>query len=68
MHSHTKVSLAREYERKPPPMPPARAAFCGVDRVLVLDGPTRNAQGEFLRDASGKIEWLRIGGRIHRRA
>ena len=68
MHSQTKVSLAREYERKPPPMPPARAAFCGVDRVLVLDGPTRNAQGEFLRDASGKIEWLRIGGRIHRRA
>jgi hypothetical protein len=67
VRSQTKVSLAKEYERKPPPVPPARAAFCGPDRVLLLDGPTRNGQGEFLRDQSGNIEWLRIGGRIHRR-
>ena len=65
--SASKVALAREFERKPPPLPPAKVAFCGTDRILVLDGPTRNTQGEFLRDESGEIRWLRIGGRIHRR-
>ncbi len=68
LRSESKVSLASEYERKPPPLPPARIAFCGLDRILVLDGPTRNTQGEFLRDGSGAIDWLRIGGRIHRRS
>jgi CubicO group peptidase (beta-lactamase class C family) len=66
LRSETKVALAEEFERKPPPLPPARATFCGTDRIVVLDGPTRNTQGEFLRDGS-LIRWLRIGGRIHRR-
>ena len=63
----SKVALAKEFERKPPPMPPARLAFCGEDRIIVLEGPTRNTQGELLRDSGGAIAWLRIGGRIHRR-
>jgi CubicO group peptidase (beta-lactamase class C family) len=67
MRAATKVGLAKEYERKPPPLPPAHLAFCGPDRVLVTDGPTRNTQGELLRDRAGRIAWLRIGGRIHRR-
>ncbi len=67
LRSESKVDLAKEFERKPPPLPPARVAFCGVDRILVLEGPTRNTQGEFLRGEIGEIEWLRIGGRIHRR-
>jgi CubicO group peptidase (beta-lactamase class C family) len=67
MRSMTKVALAKEFERKPPPLPPAHLVFCGPDRVLVTDGPTRNTQGELLRDATGEIAWLRIGGRIHRR-
>jgi CubicO group peptidase (beta-lactamase class C family) len=67
LRAHSKVALAKEFERKPPPMPPARLAFCGADRVIVLEGPTRNTQGELLHDASGAIAWLRIGGRIHRR-
>jgi CubicO group peptidase (beta-lactamase class C family) len=67
MRSATKVALAKEFELRPPPLPPARLVFCGPDRVLVTDGPTRNTQGELLRDASGRIRWLRIGGRIHRR-
>ncbi len=67
MRSQSRVALAKEFERKPPPLPPARVAFCGVDRIVVLEGPTRNTQGEFLRDAAGAITWLRIGGRIHRR-
>jgi len=65
--AQSKVALAKEFERKPPPMPPARLAFCGADRIIVLEGPTRNTQGEFLRDKGGAIAWLRIGGRIHRR-
>jgi CubicO group peptidase (beta-lactamase class C family) len=67
MRSATKVALAKEFERKPPPLPPAHLVFCGSDRVLVTDGPTRNTQGELLRDPLGRIAWLRIGGRIHRR-
>lgn len=67
LRAQSKVALAKEFERKPPPMPPARVAFCGEDRIVVLDGPTRNTQGEFLRGRAGAIAWLRIGGRIHRR-
>jgi CubicO group peptidase (beta-lactamase class C family) len=51
----------------PPAPPPMRARICVGDRLLVLDAPFANARGEFLRDGQGNIEWLRIGGRIHRR-
>ncbi len=67
LQANPKVALADRFERKPPPPPPARAVICAPDRILVLDGPTKNTQGEFLRDRDGAIEWLRIGGRIHRR-
>jgi CubicO group peptidase (beta-lactamase class C family) len=67
LRSSPKVALANEFERKPPAPPPAAVAFCGSDRILVLDGPTKDAQGEFLRGRDGAIAWLRIGGRIHRR-
>jgi CubicO group peptidase (beta-lactamase class C family) len=63
-----KVALAAKFERKPPPPPPAHVAFCARDRIVVLDGPTKDLQGEFLRDAGGAIEWFRIGSRIHRRS
>src|SRR5438309_8852956 len=53
LRSVSKVALAKELEPKPPPLPAARIAFCGVDRVPVLDGPTRNTQGEFLRGHRG---------------
>lgn len=36
------------------------------DRVLVSGGALRGARGEFLRDDSGKVRWLRMLGRIHR--
>ncbi len=67
LQANPKVALAAQFERKPPLPPPAYVAFCGPDRIVVLDGPTKDVQGEFLRDPSGTIEWLRIGGRIHRR-
>lgn len=51
-----------------PAPPPMRAALTGDDRLVVLDPPGEGARGEFLRGPGGAIAWLRIGGRIHRRA
>jgi CubicO group peptidase (beta-lactamase class C family) len=50
-----------------PPMPnppPARVAFIGKDLLLTLDGPAKDSRAEFLRDAAGKIVWIRAGGRL----
>jgi hypothetical protein len=49
-----------------PPPPPARAAFIGRDRLMVLEGLMKGRQGEFLRRADGSIAWLR-SSRIHAR-
>jgi hypothetical protein len=35
---------------------------------VALDDPLRGSRGDFLRSPDGEIAWLRIGGRIHRRA
>ncbi len=50
------------------PPPPVRAALCGPDCLLVLDEPMQAVRGEFLRDAAGRVQWLRISGRLHRKA
>jgi hypothetical protein len=51
----------------PPPPPPQRAGFHAKDRLLALDGPNAGeAGGEFVRDASGRLAWLR-SGRIHKK-
>lgn len=50
---------------QPPPLPPARLAFIGPDRTLVVESPTtKGTRCEFGRDASGRVAWLRSGGRI----
>lgn len=52
-----------------PPMPgppPLKAALYGEDRLVVLDEPMKGNRGEFLRGNDGQIEWLRLGGRVHR--
>ena len=51
-----------------PAIPPVRAALCGRDRILLLDPPAEGTTGEFLREPDGRVAWLRIGGRMHRRA
>lgn len=51
----------------PPPLPDSRALSIGADRLMLLDPPFKDIRGEFLRDEQGRIVWLRIGGRIHRR-
>jgi CubicO group peptidase (beta-lactamase class C family) len=49
----------------PPPMP---VAFYGPDRVVVTDGPDKGQSIEFVRDTSARVQWIRIVGRIARRA
>jgi len=51
----------------PPPPPPASLDLCEADRLLVLDGPMKDAVVDVLRDASGAIEYLRIGLRVYKR-
>jgi hypothetical protein len=50
-----------------PPSPPVHLAFYAPDRIICLDEPFLEARGEFIRDASGKVAWLRFGSRMHRK-
>jgi CubicO group peptidase (beta-lactamase class C family) len=43
-------------------------AFYGPDRVVVLDGPERGQSIEFVRDGAGRVNWIRIVGRVAVRA
>ncbi len=53
----------------PPPPPPApmSLALCEKDRLLVMDGPFKDATAEIVRKPDGSIGWLRASGRIHKR-
>lgn len=57
-------------DKNSPPGPqaaPAPAAFFDQDRVVITDGPTKEAKCEFVRNDQGAICWFRVGGRLHRR-
>jgi hypothetical protein len=47
--------------------PPVRVALAGRDRLVMLDEPLQGVKAEILRDKDGRIEWLRAGGRAHKR-
>jgi len=51
-----------------PAMPRMRFAFYEKDKVIGLDEPYKDALGDFIRDAKGKLQFFRIGGRAHRKA
>jgi CubicO group peptidase (beta-lactamase class C family) len=51
-----------------PPLPPTPLAFYQDDKIVALEGPLHGVRGEFLRLPSGSIAWLRLSGRLHRRA
>jgi CubicO group peptidase (beta-lactamase class C family) len=52
----------------PPAPPPADAFFYTPDRWIISDGPWNGTRGHFIRTETGEIVWLRIGGRLYRRA
>lgn len=39
-------------------------SFYGPDRVVVIDGPQRGQSIEFIRDAGGRVTWVRVMGRV----
>jgi CubicO group peptidase (beta-lactamase class C family) len=39
-------------------------SFYGADRVVVTDGAQRGQSIEFVRDAGGKVNWVRVVGRV----
>jgi hypothetical protein len=39
-------------------------AFYGPDRAVVLDGNERGQSIEFVRDATGRVNWIRVVGRV----
>jgi CubicO group peptidase (beta-lactamase class C family) len=49
----------------PPAPPPSRWVFYAPDRMVALAPESlRGARAEFVRDASGRLAWLRCGGRL----
>lgn len=43
------------------PMP---VAFYGSDRAVVTEGPDRGQSIEFIRNAAGELNWIRVVGRV----
>lgn len=43
-------------------------SFYGPDRAVVTDGAQRGQSIEFVRDAAGKVSWVRVVGRVAVRA
>jgi CubicO group peptidase (beta-lactamase class C family) len=39
-------------------------AFFGPDRAVVTDGPERGQSIEFVRDDAGRVNWIRVVGRV----
>jgi CubicO group peptidase (beta-lactamase class C family) len=39
-------------------------AFYGPDRLVVTDGPDRGQSIEFVRDDNGRVNWIRVVGRV----
>jgi CubicO group peptidase (beta-lactamase class C family) len=56
--------------RDSPPLPappPLSVVFVEPDRIAAREDTLDGLRGEFLRDADGRIAWLRVRGRIHAR-
>lgn len=52
----------------PPPGPKVTYAFYATDRAIATTGPAKGARIDFIRNGEGRVEWVRVGGRIHRRS
>lgn len=49
------------------PQPPMPVAFYGPDRAVVTGGADKDQSIEFIRDERGRVQWIRVVGRIARR-
>ncbi len=56
-----KRSFPDERTPVPPPTPPMRVDLAGPDRLLVLEGPLKDALVDVLRGPDGAIRWIRSG-------
>ena len=65
--SHPRGGFPRPDSPPGPPDPPSRALLIPGDRILCLDEPRKDAIGDFIRDDRGRVAFLRLGGRIHRK-
>jgi hypothetical protein len=55
-------------ETPPGPNPePCEAFFYTPERMIVTTGTEAGTRAEYLRDEAGRITWLRMGGRLHRK-
>jgi hypothetical protein len=48
-------------------MVPIRLAFYEKDKVIGMNGPYKDALGEFIRDDKGNLLYFRFGGRAHKK-
>jgi hypothetical protein len=44
------------------------AYFYTPERWIVAGGPLEGIRGQFLKDETGAVTWLRIHGRLYRRS
>ena len=51
----------RSNSRSPTEWP---VGFYGPDRLVILDGPDRGQSIEFVRDDAGRVNWIRVVGRV----
>jgi CubicO group peptidase (beta-lactamase class C family) len=61
-------SVRERLENPAPPRPPSPVAFYGDDEIVATDGPLKDLTADFLRHSDRSIAWLRLGGRLYRRA
>ena len=56
--------IVQEIPNTGDPRPVMPIAFFGPDRAVVTDGNDRGQSIEFVRDAAGKVNWVRVVGRV----
>lgn len=67
IHETPKGGFPKPESPAGPPVPTVRASFIGNDKFVVHDEPRKGEIGDFVRDANGRIAYLRIGGRANPR-
>jgi CubicO group peptidase (beta-lactamase class C family) len=59
--------IVQVHPNKGNPDPDMPVGFYGTDRAVVTSGSEHGASIEFVRNAQGVVEWIRVTGRIARR-